>query len=55
LTLDKDLLCLVPENKHSAKYLTLGKDADSGSVAAKHGITMLINASTRHYTTILSP
>ena len=31
LTLSKELFCRVPKNKHSAKYLTLGKDADSGS------------------------
>ena len=31
LTLGKELLCRVPENKHSTKYLTLGKDTGSGS------------------------
>jgi hypothetical protein len=30
-TLGKDALCRVPEKKHSAKYLTLGKDLFSGS------------------------
>jgi hypothetical protein len=31
--LGKEALCRVPEKKHSAKYLTLGKDLFSGSVS----------------------
>jgi hypothetical protein len=28
----KELLCRVPEKKHSANHMTLGKEPDSGSV-----------------------
>jgi hypothetical protein len=32
VTLGKELLCRVPEKKHSAKNMALGKDPNSGSV-----------------------
>jgi hypothetical protein len=31
VTLGKELLCRVPEKKHSAKNMALGKDPNSGS------------------------
>jgi hypothetical protein len=34
VTLGKELLCRVPEKKHSAKYLVLGKEPNSGSEVA---------------------
>jgi hypothetical protein len=32
VALGKELLCRVPEIKHSAKNMTLGKEPNSGSV-----------------------
>jgi hypothetical protein len=41
--LGKESLCRVPEKKHSAKYLTLGKDLFSGSVTILIFINMVQN------------
>jgi hypothetical protein len=34
VALVKEILCRVPEKKHSAKYLVLGKEPNSGSERA---------------------
>jgi hypothetical protein len=41
--LGKEALCQVPEKKHSAKYLTLGKDFFSGSELGFRSVLVQIN------------
>jgi hypothetical protein len=46
LALDKEIICRVPERKHSSNHLALGKEPNSASVTGSiKGCTFVFNTS----------